>query len=391
MMPAPSKSTPKKRKTAEGNPRRLVREIPLPDATTALEPTPTLIAVTGLSPAIVTETLWALAREPSSILPTEVVFITTATGERKIAEQLFTPLEAFAGRTAWQTLRQALGATDDQLIATPARVICATDPRAGTTFPLDDIQTPAENEAAASFILETVRAHVENPDKRVIASIAGGRKTMGALLHAAITLLGRETDRLTHVLVNPPYDTLPGFFFPGQPGGPLISREGKAHDPASAILSLADVPFVPMRNRFAEISTLPGSFSGLVARYSRQMKIDAGSPPEIVLRYRRGGISIDGVEVKLRPNAIAILHALLELNHIGRIPVDQSEMVEMLDGPPWQRIRGHLPVGKIAAAISTDLIRHELGEIRGKLRSIGSRWNIPTRDLRLPPFTFVVE
>jgi CRISPR-associated protein (TIGR02584 family) len=349
-----------------------------------------LVAVTGLSPAIVTETIWALAHEPSPVLPSEVVFITTATGASQLKEQLFSPVPAFGGLTTWQALRQALGATDAQLIASDPKVICTTDPRSGTTRPLDDIQSPAENEVAAGFILETVRSYVENPDKRLVASIAGGRKTMGALLHAAVTLLGRETDRLTHVLVSSPYESLRGFFFPGQPGGPVVDREGLAHDPANAVISLADVPFVPMRNRFAEISTLPGSFSGLVARYSRQMKIDAGSPPEFVLHYREGKLSVDGVSVKLRPNAMAILHALFELNRGGRIPFDQPDMVASAEGPLWDTIRAQLPAGKISRDINTDLIRHELGEIRSKLRSIGSRWNIPTRSLHLPPFTFKV-
>lgn len=354
-------------------------------------PSTVLLAVTGLSPAIVTETIWALAHEPSPVLPSEVVFITTATGARQLKEQLFSTVPAFGGLTTWQALRQALGATDDQLIASEPKVICTTDPRGGTTRPLDDIQSPAENEAAAGFILETVRAYVENPDKRLVASIAGGRKTMGALLHAAVTLLGRETDRLTHVLVSPPYESLRGFFFPGQPGGPVVSREGLAHAPADAVISLADVPFVPIRNRFAEISTLPGSFSGLVARYSRQMKIDAGSPAEIILRYRRQEISLDGVCLKLRANAMATLHALLELNRRGAIPVDQTEMVESSSGTLWEQIRTYLPDGKITRQITNDLIRHELGEIRSKIRSIGSRWNIPTRSLALPPFVFRVE
>lgn len=66
---------------------------------------------------------------------------------------------------------------------------------------------------------------------------------MGALLRL-LTLSGRETDRLTHVLVNDPYDTLPDFFFPAQPGGPIPSRLGAPVDPSDARIELADVPLV---------------------------------------------------------------------------------------------------------------------------------------------------
>ena len=48
----------------------------------------TLLAVTGLSPAIVTETVWALAKENPPTLPTRVIFLTTAVGAAKIQEQL---------------------------------------------------------------------------------------------------------------------------------------------------------------------------------------------------------------------------------------------------------------------------------------------------------------
>ena len=62
----------------------------------------TLLAVTGLSPAIVTETVWALAMENLRVLPARVIFLTTAVGAAKIQEQLFTPLPHLGGVSAWQ-------------------------------------------------------------------------------------------------------------------------------------------------------------------------------------------------------------------------------------------------------------------------------------------------
>jgi len=79
--------------------------------------TTTLIAVTGLSPAIVTETIWALAQETPRRLPARVVFITTGVGAAKIKEQLHTALPAFGGLTAWQALRTALHAGEEELLA----------------------------------------------------------------------------------------------------------------------------------------------------------------------------------------------------------------------------------------------------------------------------------
>ena len=67
-----------------------------------------LLAVTGLSPSIVTETVWALAQEKPRIIPSRVIFVTTEVGAQKIREQLHTPLPALGGVTAWQALRSAL-------------------------------------------------------------------------------------------------------------------------------------------------------------------------------------------------------------------------------------------------------------------------------------------
>ena len=342
-----------------------------------------LLAVTGLSPAVVTETLWALAHEKPRVLPRRVEFLTTATGARRIGEMLFSPAAAFDGKTAWQALREALKARADELIATPPVVIGRADPATGTLVPLDDIATPQDNEAAAARILEAVRAVVENPDTRLVASIAGGRKTMGALLHAAVSLVGRESDRLTHVLVTPPYETLPGFFFPGQPGPDPANREGRAFPARQAEVRLADVPFVPLRNRFEDLRDMPGSFDGLVRRFARQMKEDALRPAQVAISYRRKSLGVDGLEVPMRPRALAVLHFLLDANDQGAIPVDQQDVEDRM--PAWLA-QAPIPPGLKPARIVADDVRHELSEIRTRLRQAGVRWTIPQRSLALPPF-----
>jgi CRISPR-associated protein (TIGR02584 family) len=177
-----------------------------------------LVAVTGLSPAIVTETVWALAREKERVIPGRVVFITTVVGAERIREQLFSPVAGFGGLTVWESLRAAVGARDDELMAEPARIIGQGNRKTGMFEGLADIVTPEQNDLAAGFILEQVRQVVTNPETRLIASIAGGRKTMGALLHAAVTydltdnvqIFGRLENALD---VN--YQEVAGFQSPG--------------------------------------------------------------------------------------------------------------------------------------------------------------------------------
>jgi CRISPR-associated protein (TIGR02584 family) len=47
-----------------------------------------LVAGVGLSPAVLTNTVWALAHENTPVIPDEVVAITTVTGRKCIVDQL---------------------------------------------------------------------------------------------------------------------------------------------------------------------------------------------------------------------------------------------------------------------------------------------------------------
>jgi hypothetical protein len=153
-----------------------------------------------------------------------------------------------------------------------------------------------------------VRAIVENPDTALIASIAGGRKTMGALLSACMTLAGRETDRLTHVLVNEPYDALREFFFPTQPGGELADREGRSFSPAQAEVDLADVTFVPLRNLFLrELGQSPGTFRRLVELCRTNVRRAAGEHLRLEIDVTRTESFVNGARLVLAPREHLVL------------------------------------------------------------------------------------
>ncbi len=295
---------------------RLPAPAPVSDPSTGASSEIVLLAVTGMSPAVLTETVWALAHEDPPWLPTRVIAITTALGRAEIERQLFTPLVRFEGQSPWDTLRAALakegfaiadrlrfGATADDI-----RVITAAEGPTHRSCELADLRSAAENEAAADFILEQVRGVVENPDIQVVASIAGGRKTMGALLYACLTLVGREIDRLTHVLVNEPFDTLREFFFPNQPGGLIrpshirSPRTQEAHDPATARVELAEVPFVPLRNLFTRtLGRKAGTFHRLMAACRDNVRQRAAESLRLTLDTARPEVEVNGHSVRVGP------------------------------------------------------------------------------------------
>lgn len=336
----------------------------------------TLLAVTGLSPAIVTETLWALAQRETAILPDRVGFITTVTGAKVIEEQLFTPIPEWSGLSVWETLRKSLKAESHQLIADPTHIITIPEPSTGRAIGLDDIRTPEENSAAAEFIFSRVWDVVRDMDCRLISSVAGGRKTMGALLHAAVSLIGRKDDLLTHVLVDPPFDTLRGFFFPGQPGGSILDRNGVAHEPESARPQMAEVPFVSLRNRFKDLDDLPGSFLTLRDTIDRQLTKDAEREVLIRIEHDRQRVIIDGTAHKIKPRALAVLEFVLRCHIKRQIFSVGSKAPQDLAAEAfvkwYQRNAKRLLGFDLTGGFSTRNFTHDLNYLRTSLKS--STW-----------------
>lgn len=343
-----------------------------------------LFAVTGMSPAVLTETVWALAHEKPSVIPDRVMVLTTRLGAEAIRRELFD-----GDPCVWDTLRDQLRAGTRLRFGTTGSdtlLFTARDARSGRSVELDDIRTPADNAAAADFILEHLRRFTENPETRVIASIAGGRKTMGTLLYACMSLIGRETDRLTHVLVNEPYDNprlSPRFYFPAQKASAICMPGSKPMRAADARIELADLPFVPLRNRFAELGRLPGSFRSLVLQYKKSLDVASATP--VRLAFGSGGVvKISGAVVTLSARAHAVLRFLVDLNTKTGLDIPRQNEVE-------ESFRAFLEIHDsewLKNLVFPDDLKRELSEIRSQFQAEGIDWKPGLRreSLRLPPF-----
>lgn len=290
-----------------------------------------LLAITGMSPAVLTETVWALAQGPEPVIPDRIIVVTTAAGRRQL-DRLFEPVNGWQGDCPWQALRRAMVAAGYDiegrlrfgLTGDDVRVITAADPATGISKELTDIRSPQDNTATADFMLDQVRSLTANPDIRVVASLAGGRKTMGALLYACFTLAGRETDRLTHVLVSEPYEALSGFWFPGQPGGALHAKSGGSvleYEPSRAILELADVPFVPLRNLFQrELGRAVGAFGRLMDTCRSGIRQRAGEHLQMTVHTRRCELDLNTRTLPLPAREHALLLFLSHHAKHDRVP-----------------------------------------------------------------------
>ncbi len=276
-----------------------------------------LVAVSGMSPAIITETVWALACESPPVVPDEVVVITTLKGETYIHEQLLKPLTEWKNKHVWEILRKDIFASSGLpkscgKLQLSIRVIEVPNETSGVKTKAHDLRTKADNAEAADFILKVIGPFVDAADQHVIASIAGGRKTMGALLYAAMSLVARETDRVTHVLVRDPFDMTRGFYYPSQPARILQAYDAttKKDYPVNArdaVIDLADIPFVPLRNGFMELNEKNRSFGGLVDRYTHELKRSLDKRPKVALDVESAKIRIQGVAISLTGRELLVV------------------------------------------------------------------------------------
>lgn len=269
-----------------------------PSSTTASEPAGfprrVLLAVSGLTPQVVTETLYALAAdEDAPFVPTEVHLITSAEGARRAELSLLSDDLGWFHRLC----------ADYHLpgVRFDRRHIHIV--RGANGQPLDDIRSPQDNQAAADFITAQVRSITADPQCALHASIAGGRKTMGFYLGYALSLYGRPQDRLSHVLVSDPFESSYDFFYPTPYSRVLQTRDGQLADTATAQVTLADIPFVSLRHGLPT-ALLAGqaSFNDTVAAARAAL-----APPQLVLDLARQRISAGGREVAVPPAELALL------------------------------------------------------------------------------------
>lgn len=261
-----------------------------------------LLAVTGLSPQIVTETLYALAvcGDPPW-LPTEVHLITTATGRREAELNLLADQKP-SGELGWfHRLRADYDLPPITFDTDHIHILRDAD-----GVPLDDIRTPVDNERAADFITEIVRGLTLDEQSELHVSIAGGRKTMGYYLGYALSLFGRPQDQLSHVLVSEPFENNREFYYPTPYRRPIAVRRGattETHDAQQARVDLARIPFVRLREGLPD-ALLAGetTFSGTVQVLNRVL-----GRPSLVIDVTEERLRAGGCEVPMAPADLAFL------------------------------------------------------------------------------------
>ena len=162
-----------------------------------------LIGVVGLSPQVITETLycyWCLASPPIPI--TEVFALTTLRGKQALEDTLL------GDNGKLKSLRNDYNLPPIHLDLANVYLL-----KGASGQPLEDISSVIDNESLADQFFAFVRKLATSTDICLHASIAGGRKTMGLYIGLAMQFYGRPGDTLSHVLVNPELENQE-FFYP---------------------------------------------------------------------------------------------------------------------------------------------------------------------------------
>jgi len=238
-----------------------------------------LLAVCGLTPQVVTETLYALQMDGR--LPHAIRILTTREGKGMVNSALLAPggaLDRFCSDYGIDRDSLDLGFHS-------VRVVCD---ESGTEY--DDIDGEEANERFLALCMNEAFHATQDPGAQVLFSIAGGRKTMGACLAIAAQCYGRPQDRLYHVLVSPEFESSRDFFYPPPVPVPIQLFDHKSR-----------TPFIK-ETRYASVTLVPLPFFSIRDRLTPAHLRQPESPASLMLsvvRERNPNLVIDTVSRKL--------------------------------------------------------------------------------------------
>lgn len=274
----------------------------MPTNHAANSPRRTLVAISGLSISVVTETLYALSQLSPPFIPTELQLLTSISG-RELARNILldeksSPLKRFSEEYNLPLM---------QFNENNIHVISTMN---GTE--LDDIDSKEANESAADFITQKVHEFTRDPESALHLSIAGGRKTVGIYAAYALSLFARPQDRLSHVFVDEPYLTDQNFYYPSSVPGP----SGQNFQEAKVIL--AEIPFIRIadivpKSTLDNMPLVTGSirFSESIAKAQAALQ-----PTTVSVDLPNKTVTINGVTSRWSSETYLGFFAFLLLTHL---------------------------------------------------------------------------
>ncbi|HXH13073.1 MAG TPA: CRISPR-associated ring nuclease Csm6 [Alphaproteobacteria bacterium] len=272
-----------------------------------------LVAVAGLTPQVITETLYYLTqvRDPPVGIA-EIHILTTRPGRERIRTDLLTPDH---GR--FYTFCAEYGLDPSTIAFDDAHIQVLTDV---VGVPLEDIRTAADSAAVADQILACIRRLTDDPTTRLHCSLAGGRKTLSVLLGFALQLYGRVQDSLLHVLIREELEGHTAFFYPPKRPTLIQTRNGQMVEAHRVQVEVAEIPYVRLREKLAtDMSQMTPGFAPTIDRLQRTLDALPDLPP-LVIEPAARKVGIGTIQIPLEPMEIVLYTqlALAKMRREGR-------------------------------------------------------------------------
>jgi CRISPR-associated protein (TIGR02584 family) len=202
-----------------------------------------LLAVVGLSPQVVTETLYAIFQTGRDIH--EIIVITTEQGRKTI----FSKLLAGKDGSFYKFLKE-YDIPADSIIFNHDSIHVICDEHGNL---IHDLTTEDENRYLLKLCLEVTFNLTNRNDTAIFFSIAGGRKTMSSCITLAAQLYGRPQDRLCHVLVSPEFESNYNFYYPPKSHTTIKLKDKNGEvfykNTKYAKIDLVNIPFISIRKQ----------------------------------------------------------------------------------------------------------------------------------------------
>lgn len=244
-----------------------------------------LICVSGLTPQIVTETLFCLAVKEKTPID-EIYVLTTKRGRDVILgldEHPATPKTALSKEI--KNLCKHYKIKRPKFEENDTHIIVAKE----ESIELSDIRSDKDNILFPNKVASFIREKTFDTDNVLYCSITGGRKSMSVHLANALSLFARGNDKLLHVLTKEEHE-FKGFY-------PKTKKEIKD-------LELSEIPFVKLRSLLTtedkEQNLFSLSFDQIVNKTQNNLKL-LSDRNKLILDIERREIKYKTETIVLEP------------------------------------------------------------------------------------------
>ncbi len=255
-----------------------------------------LVCISGLTPQIISEALYCLSVQ-RKIEIHELYVLTTQRGQdviKGIDKAVNTPKvplfkEIAALCKIYKIKKPKFTITDKHILVTKEE-----------TIELADIRTDKDNILFPNIASNFIKSLTSDPENILYCVISGGRKTMSVHLANALSLFGRETDKLLHILTHEKNE-FKGFY-------PKTNEEDRT-------LELSEIPYLRLRYLISsslhkeEFASM--NYSQIVEFTQNKLKTVADER-KLIINTITKEIIFDKKKIKLEPTLFAIYYKFIE-------------------------------------------------------------------------------